>query len=95
MCYNIAMNEFMKQDIFFFVTTIAVAVLSILLAILIIYIIKISSDVKHILKTARNEADLISQDLSDLRRNMNNGFKIKHLFNFFNNLRKSQKKGKE
>ena len=79
----------MKADIFFFITTIAVVILTILLAILIIYIIKISSDVKHISAKAKTEADLISQDLSDLRRNLNNGFKLKHLFSFFNNLRKS------
>jgi hypothetical protein len=84
------MSDFMKQDIFFFVTTIAVAVLTILLAILIIYIIKISSDVKHISEKARNEADLISQDLSDLRRNIGRGFKLKYLFSFFNNLRKKK-----
>ena len=89
------MNDFMKQDIFFFVTTIAVVLLTLLLAILMIYIIKITRDVKYILQKAKTEADLISQDLSDLRRNMSTGFKIKYLFNFFNNLRKSHKTGKE
>ena len=89
------MNDFMKQDIFFFVTTIAVVILTILLAILIIYIIKISRDVKHISEKARTEADLISRDLSDLRHNMAAGFKIKHLFSFFNNLRKSRNGKKE
>ena len=81
------MTEFMKQDIFFFVTTIAVVVLTILLAILIIYIIKITRDVKYISTRAKTEADLISQDLSDLRDNVKKGVKLKYLISFFNNLR--------
>ena len=89
------MTDFMKQDIFFFVTTIAVVILTLLLAILIVYIIKITKDVKYISQKAKTEADLLSQDLSDLRRNMSTGFKIKHLFNFFNNLRKYTKGGKK
>jgi hypothetical protein len=85
------MNDFMKQDIFFFVTTIAVVVISLLLAILIIYFIKISNDVKYILTKAKKEADLIAQDLSDLRDTARKGMILKSLFNFFNNLRKKRK----
>jgi hypothetical protein len=80
----------MKQDIFFFVTTIAVVILTILLAILVIYIIKITRDVKYISERAKTEADLISQDLSDLRDNVKKGVKLKYLLNFFNNLRKKK-----
>jgi len=85
------MNDFLKQDIFFFVTTVAVVVLAILLAILIIYIIKISKDVKYISHKAKNEADLISKDLSDLRENVREkGAKLKYFMSFFNNLRKKK-----
>jgi MFS-type transporter involved in bile tolerance (Atg22 family) len=84
------MNDFMKQDIFFFVTTIAVVVVGLLLAILIVYLIKISKDVKYISRKAKTEADLISEDISQLRSNMKTGMKLKHLFTFFNNLRKKK-----
>ena len=85
------MDQFLKQDIFFFVTTVAVVVLAILLAILIIYIIKISKDVKYISHKAKSEADLISQDLSDLRENVKKkGAKLKYFLSFFNNLRKKK-----
>lgn len=85
------MNDFLKQDIFFFVTTIAVVILTILLAILIIYIIKISKDVKYISHKAKSEADLISKDLSDLRENVKEkGAKLKYFLSFFNNLRKKK-----
>ena len=61
------MNTLVKVDIFFFITSVAVVLLTLLLAILIIYIIKISKDVKYISGKAKNEADMISQDLSQLR----------------------------
>ena len=86
------MNDFLKQDIFFFVTTIAVVVLAILLAILIIYIIKISKDVKYISNKAKTETDLISNDLSELRQNVKDkGAKLKYFISFFNNLGKKRK----
>ena len=87
------MNEFYKMDIFFFVTTVTVVLLALLLAVLIIYIIKISRDIKYISSKAKTEADLISQDLSDLRQNVRDkGAKMKYFWSFFNNLRNKSKK---
>jgi hypothetical protein len=87
------MTEFYKMDVFFYVTTIAVVILTLLLAALIIYIIKISRDIKYISQKAKSEADLISQDLSDLRENVKGkGIKLKYLWSFFNNLRNKSKK---
>jgi predicted Holliday junction resolvase-like endonuclease len=85
------MTEFAKMDIFFFVTTIAVMILTVLLGILIIYIIKISKDIRYISQKAKNEAELISQDLSELRDNIKDkGMKLKYFMSFFNNLRKKK-----
>ncbi len=89
------MNEFAKMDAFFFITTIAMVILTLLLAVLIIYIIKISKDVKYISGKAKNEADMISQDLSQLRENIKNkGAHLKYFASFFSNLgkKKSDKK---
>jgi len=87
------MNEFLKQDIFFFVTTVAVVILTLLLGVLIIYIIKISRDIKYISHKAKDEADLISQDLSELRDNVRDkGAKLKYFMSFFNNLKDKRKK---
>jgi predicted Holliday junction resolvase-like endonuclease len=81
------------MDVFFFVTTLAVIILTLLLAVLIVYIIKISKDIKYISKKAKSEADLISKDLSDLRDNVKeNGAKLKYFWSFFNNLRNKSKK---
>ena len=87
------MSDFAKMDIFFVVTTAAVAVLAILLAIAMVYIIKISRDIKYISQKARGGADLISQDLSELRQNVKDGgAKLKFFASFFNNLSKKSKK---
>lgn len=89
------MNDFLKQDIFFVVTTIAVITLTILLAILIVYIIKISRNVKYISEKAKSEADLISEDISTLRTNVKeNGAKLKYFASFFSNLAKKSDKKK-
>ncbi|HYV33312.1 MAG TPA: hypothetical protein VE973_00485 [Candidatus Limnocylindria bacterium] len=85
------MTDFLKQDIFFFVTTIAVVLLTILLIVICIFLIKIFKDIKYITNKAKNQADLISEDLSDLREGVRKGIKIKSIFDFFNNLRKKRK----
>lgn len=89
------MDSFVKMDVFFFVTTISVVVLTILLAVLIIYIIKIFSDVKYISKKAKTEADLVAEDLRELRANVKDkGAKLKYFVDFFKNLGKKRKNRK-
>lgn len=87
------MDQFYKQDIFFFVTTIAVIVVGIVITVAIIYIIKILRDVKYISKKAKAETDNLAQDLQELRANVKQqGFKAKHALNFFSKFLKRHKK---
>jgi hypothetical protein len=87
------MNEFYKQDIFFFVTTIAVILLTVIAAVGLIYLVKILRDVKYISKKAKTEADILSGELSQLRENVKeNGSKLKYFISFFNNIYKKSKK---
>jgi predicted Holliday junction resolvase-like endonuclease len=87
------MTEFAKMDVFFFVTTIAVIIFTLLVAVAAIYIIKILRDIKYITKKAKSEADIISEELSDLRDNVKTqGAKLKFFGNFFNNIYKKSKK---
>ncbi len=83
------MTDFMKQDIFFFVTTVAVVILTILIGILVAYVIRIIRKIDYITDKAKQQTDLISEDLGELRQNIKEGgFKIKHLGNFLWNLGK-------
>jgi hypothetical protein len=53
--------------------------------------IKITKDVSYISKKAKGQADLISEDISELRENVKEqGLKLKHFTGFFNKLRKKK-----
>ena len=85
------MTEFAKMDIFFFITSAAVVLLGLLAAIILVYFIKISRDIRYISKKAKSEADFIAQDLSDLRQNLKGkGAGLKHFWSFFNAMSKKR-----
>lgn len=62
------MGEFMKADIFFFVTAIAVVAVTIFIMAICIYVLRILADAKHITKTVRTESDEILSDVGAVRR---------------------------
>ncbi len=82
------METIMKSEVFFFITSIAVVIVTILLGILAMYIIRILRNVDDISKKAKDEAGLIKEDIAELRDNIKTeGAKVKHFVNFFNNLK--------
>ena len=87
------MNEFVKMDVFFIIASTAAILLTVLLVILLIYLIRLIRDAKFIVNKAKVEAELLSEDIRDLRQNVKNGFKIKHLLSFFGSIAKRNKKG--
>jgi uncharacterized protein YoxC len=77
------MNDFLKQDIFFFITTVSVAVLTILLGVLLVYLIRIGRKVDYITDKAKTETDLLTQELANLRQSIRDtGFKVRHVAQF-------------
>lgn len=66
-------ESILKADIFFFVTTIAVVVLTILVSIVLAYAIAILRDVQVLARRARIEAHELLDDLGDLRRGVRDG----------------------
>lgn len=86
------MNNLIKSDVFFFITSIAVVVIGILLTVLIVYLIKVSRDIKYISQKAKTEADNIIQDVSQLRTNLKEqGGIIKNLAGIFTRFYKPKK----
>jgi len=78
------MDDFMKQDIFFFITTVAVVTLALLFGSLLVYLIRIARTVDDITRKIRAETDIIVQEVSELRRNIRkDGVKLKHFWKFF------------
>lgn len=83
------MNEFLKMDVFFVVTTIAVAVLGVMLGVICFYVIRILRDVEHVSERVAEESDQLSKDIADLRTNVRSeGMKFKHVAEFFGTIGK-------
>jgi len=83
------MNEFLKMDIFFFVTTVVVIVIGIFSAYILWRIGRVLKYVEHISEQASLESDVIRQDLAQLRGDFREGKgKIKSLFSFFSKIGK-------
>ncbi len=86
------MSDFLKQDIFFFVATVSVFMVAILLGVFLVYVIRIARTVDHILVRVREETDIITDELGELRRNIRKeGVKLKHFAKFVNNVKKKSK----
>ncbi len=60
----------MKADIFFFITSVVVILLAILVAVMLVYIVRILRDVKHISSRVREEGDKIIEDVDELRQDL-------------------------
>lgn len=89
------MNEFLKMDIFFFIASIGAGILTIILAITLIYLIVLIRDLKYISNKAKTEADNLSQDIENLRQSVKKrGLQLIHAVNFFSTIIKRIKKGK-
>ena len=61
------MDSLMKSEIFFFIATIAVGVLSVLCAIALYYVLRILNDVKDISRKVRGETVKITDDIEEFR----------------------------
>ncbi len=64
------MDQLIHADIFFFVSTIAVALVTLGLIAALIYIVRILKDVDHLTARARTEVDSLGDDLDTLRKNL-------------------------
>lgn len=77
------MDSLIKSDIFFFVTTIVVAGLGVLVAVVLVYLVRILSDVKKLSKKVRQEGESIVEDIEGLRENIKkNTIKLSDILSF-------------
>ncbi len=77
------MNDFLQMDIFFFVTTLAVCVVTLLTVLVILRVLRILKHVERLSETVSNEAELVRADIDDLRANVREeGLKTKHVAQF-------------
>ena len=87
------MSNLIQADIFFFITSFSVVVFSFLMIVIFYYVIRILRDIKHISRIAKEESEIISDELSEFRINIKReGAKLKHLSNVFTKVYKKSKK---
>ena len=80
------MNTLLHADIFFFITAIAIVVITIVLCITGCYIILILRDARYVSQKLRHAVDELGEDFEILRDQVSQeGHKAKHLVKFFLN----------
>ncbi len=67
------MNEFLKMDIFFVVTTIAVIAVAILAVFVLWKLARVLKNVEHISEQVSAEADAVREDLANMRGEVKRG----------------------
>jgi len=86
------MTEFIKADVFFFVTTVAIVLLAVLFAVFMFYLIGIMRNVRDISALAKDERKNIKGDIAELRTNIKReGLRFKHLADFIKKPHKRKK----
>ncbi|MDP1707271.1 MAG: hypothetical protein Q8L30_01845 [bacterium] len=88
------MDDFLKMDIFFFVTTVAVVLFVFLGAVVTWRISRVLKNIEHISEQVALESDNIRLDLAEVRSDIRRGKgKLKSLFDFFKKTTKRASKG--
>lgn len=64
------MDAFAKMDIFFLVTTIAIIVLAIFVAVLLFYILRTARDVSEVVRIVRKESERFAKGASSAREKL-------------------------
>ena len=86
------MDTLAKSEIFFFITSIAVVLFTIVGVVIAFYLIKISRNISEITERAKDQAGKISNDIDALRENIKEeGVQALKKFKFIANLFGSKK----
>jgi hypothetical protein len=87
------MDEFLKMDIFFFVTTVMVVVLGVLAAYVFWRVTKILKYLEHIAEQAALETDNLREDIAEFRSDIRQGGnRIMSALSFFDRVGKKSKR---
>ncbi len=81
------MNDFLKMDIFFVVTTFVVSFCGILGIVALYFVIRILNNIKKLSEIAIEEANEIRDDIAGVRSKIKEeGIRIKTILEFFSNM---------
>lgn len=81
------MDKLIHADIFFFITTCAIILLTIILAVAFVYVVFIAKNVNYIVTKIKEESDNISGDIAHARQKIREqGLKLTAMFAFLKSL---------
>jgi uncharacterized protein (UPF0335 family) len=87
------METLIHADIFFFITTIAVALVTVGIVIALAYLIKILRNVSEVSEKVKEEGAEILEDIHTMRHDLKrDGFRFRFIKNFFARLFRRKKK---
>lgn len=87
------MDNLIQADIFFFIASIALILVSIIFIIALFYLIKFLRDAKEVMNIIRYEAEMVSEDIESIRDKIHEGnFSLGSIFSLFMKLRKKGRK---
>lgn len=91
------MEDIIKADIFFFISSVAIIVFTICAIIIMFYVLRILKDMKNISRNMSQESDKFMNDIDSLRETVKaEGVKVMTVADFFLNLFiRRQKRSKE
>ena len=88
------MDTFLKADIFFFVTTICVILVTILFLVILFYLIRVLKNIDFLAKKIKEEGSEIIEDAHNIRIDLKSGAKkastLFSVLSFFNRKRKKK-----
>ena len=90
------MDTFLKADVFFFVTTICIVLITILFIVILIYLIKVFKNIEFLSKKIKEEGEEIISDVHNARIDIKSGVKkASGLISVLSFLNKKRKKSKD
>ena len=90
------MDDFLRMDIFFVVTTAVVVLGGALCVVALVYIIKILRSVDHVARNVSEESDNVRGDVAILRQKIRDeGMKVKHFTDLFRSIGARRRRGKK
>ncbi len=90
------MNTLIHADIFFFISTIALIVISLCVTVILVYAIIIIRDFSHIARKVKEESMEIIEDVRMVRGDMKrDGFRFTQLIRFFSRFGKKRRAPKQ
>ena len=90
------MNNLIQADIFFFITSVAVVLVTLLLVVFLAYMVMIVRDFRGVSRKVRQETELLAMDIDAAREHIKKkGSDIISAFDFFRDLTGMKKKKKK